>query len=977
LKNQGPDAYRPDAYGKTIVVERIINKAGTSSYKLKNGATGKVVASTAGELRAIVEHFDIQVDNECAVLMQETSKKFLHGDSPAKKYQLFLKATQLEKMKHDLSASSDNIKKMKRELSVHNERVPELQERVNRLTEQAEQMKALESSKQRLKDLKIRLSWSVVAQLEREVQEVQNQLDAIETQRTEHGKLEESAKVDLKKAQDALNARMTDAGALEEQMRKLRADQERLKAQRDQNAKERARRAQRTEEAKRGVGVIEKRLAAAKRSLEEARSKLQQDTQRELDDRDHEINDIKAAIAALKDEAANLRAARDNAARNANEKEQAMRQAQMVMEGARREHDKVMRDKQQLEQSKQNRDVLFGNKVPAIQKVIAYAHHHAIASRKGILTFPFVSSNLGNRLRQPPIGPLGKYLSLIDDRFGVAVEGALGGSLGLFAVSCKEDEVLLNQELRRAGLRPDEIPPIVVTGFLQADLDYSSGSVPQPYKTILSLLKSTNPTVTKVLVDQQRIESKIVAENRDEAIRILRQDRPANLKEIYLMGDGSRLMMSKGALVEVAGKDRNSRLVSNQDGVIRDLNERARRLDAEYKQHQTQFNQARARYEDSRRDSFSGDMANRERVIGRQIAEKEVTLGGLTRRHPPSAPAEEDLNEYEDAVRSLEDQLKQKQQEYENVETEASQVSAGVDNLAEMMKQKEQETLALLDSVEKQQKSVASASALVGKIELALRKMAEAAGKSDAERNRLVLLRNGKEESITAGKAKAAEVGPRPDGPINETYAQLEAKLRTLQATVDEQVRNARGVTMEQVDADLKVARNALFKLQTILTTMDTNLNRLDEFIKQRTRKWLGYRKSIARRTNALFTSYLTQKGFEGSLDFDHDKGELNIHVNPDQSSAGGDRSTSTLSGGERSFSTVSLMLSLWDSMEVPFRAMDEFDVFMDAANRRVAIELLNKVGREKSHRQHIFLTPQEMPKMPGVNVLALAPPRD
>jgi structural maintenance of chromosomes protein 6 len=435
--------------------------------------------------------------------------------------------------------------------------------------------------------------------------------------------------------------------------------------------------------------------------------------------------------------------------------------------------------------------------------------------------------------------------------------------------------------------------------------------------------------------------------------------------------------MSKGALVEVAGKDRNSRLVSNQDGVIRDLNERARRLDAEYKQHQTQFNQARARYEDSRRDSFSGDMANRERVIGRQIAEKEVTLGGLTRRHPPSAPAEEDLNEYEDAVRSLEDQLKQKQQEYENVETEASQVSAGVDNLAEMMKQKEQETLALLDSVEKQQKSVASASALVGKIELALRKMAEAAGKSDAERNRLVLLRNGKEESITAGKAKAAEVGPRPDGPINETYAQLEAKLRTLQATVDEQVRNARGVTMEQVDADLKVARNALFKLQTILTTMDTNLNRLDEFIKQRTRKWLGYRKSIARRTNALFTSYLTQKGFEGSLDFDHDKGELNIHVNPDQSSAGGDRSTSTLSGGERSFSTVSLMLSLWDSMEVPFRAMDEFDVFMDAANRRVAIELLNKVGREKSHRQHIFLTPQEMPKMPGVNVLALAPPRD
>eukprot|EP01122_Echinamoeba_exundans_P015022 TRINITY_DN6964_c0_g1_i1.p1 TRINITY_DN6964_c0_g1~~TRINITY_DN6964_c0_g1_i1.p1 ORF type:complete len:1161 (+),score=316.25 TRINITY_DN6964_c0_g1_i1:47-3529(+) len=956
LKNQGPDAYRPDAYGKTIVVERHISKAGQSSYLLKNGATGKTVAKTAGELRAIVEHFDIQVDNECAVLMQETSKRFLHGDSPAKKYQLFLKATQLEKMRDDLHASKANIAKMKKELAVHQERVPELQERVNRLQEQVQQMEALETSKQRLKELKIRLSWSVVSQLEREVAQLEEQLEAIETQRNTHKDLEESAKADLKKAQDALNTRMTDAGALDQQMQKIRVDQEKLKALRDQNAKDRARRAQRTEEAKRAVIVVEKRLAAAKRSLEEQRSKLQQDTQRELDDRDHEINTIKGEIAALKEEAANLRGARDNAMRNSQDKENAMRQAQAVMDGARREYEKIVRDKQQLEQSKQNRDVLFGNKVPVIQKVIA---------------------NLGNRLRQPPIGPLGKYLTLADDRYGVAVESAIGGALNLFAVSCKEDEVLLNQELRRAGLRPDEIPPIVVTGFLQHELDYSSGSVPHPYHTILSLLKSTNPTVTKVLVDQQRIESKIVAKDRDEAIRILRQERPANLKEIYLMGDGSRLMMSKGALVESAGKDRASRLVSNQDNAIRDLNERARRADNEYKQYQTQYNQAKARFDESRRDSMSNDIVNRERQIARQIADKEVALNDLTRRHAPTAPNEEDLMEQEEAVRSLEAQLEQKRQEYENVETEASQVSTGVDNLAAQMKEKEKEIENLLASVERQQLLVANAHASVQKIELALRRMGEISQRSDAERNSLTAQLNNKNDSIRTGSAKAAEVGPRPADEIRETYAQLEAKIRTLQATVEEQVRNARGVSLAQVKSDLDQAINAAYKLQTILTLMHTNLARLDAFLESRTRKWIYYRKSIARRTNALFTSYLSQKGFEGSLDFQHEQGELHINVNPDQSSAAGDRSTSTLSGGERSFSTVSLMLSLWDSMEVPFRAMDEFDVFMDASNRRVAIELLNKVGREKAHRQHIFLTPQEMPKMPGVNVLALAPPRD
>jgi chromosome segregation ATPase len=79
---QGDDAYRQDLYGPEIIVERVIRANGSTSYKLMNGTTKKKVADKARELTAIVDQFDIQVDNPIAILSQEESKRFLKSKDP-------------------------------------------------------------------------------------------------------------------------------------------------------------------------------------------------------------------------------------------------------------------------------------------------------------------------------------------------------------------------------------------------------------------------------------------------------------------------------------------------------------------------------------------------------------------------------------------------------------------------------------------------------------------------------------------------------------------------------------------------------------------------------------------------------------------------------------------------------------------------------------------------------------------------------
>ena len=145
---------------------------------------------------------------------------------------------------------------------------------------------------------------------------------------------------------------------------------------------------------------------------------------------------------------------------------------------------------------------------------------------------------------------------------------------------------------------------------------------------------------------------------------------------------------------------------------------------------------------------------------------------------------------------------------------------------------------------------------------------------------------------------------------------------------------------------------------------------------------WKNYLQSLARRTRVCFNAILSHKGYSGNLNFDHSKSTLDVQVQLDKNRPSAEQKAQTarnLSGGERSYTTVSLLIALWEAMETPFIAMDEFDVFMDQVNRMKSCEVLIQAARMKPNRQYIFITPQSLAHIqpaPDVKIMAMTPAR-
>jgi chromosome segregation ATPase len=194
---------------------------------------------------------------------------------------------------------------------------------------------------------------------------------------------------------------------------------------------------------------------------------------------------------------------------------------------------------------------------------------------------------------------------------------------------------------------------------------------------------------------------------------------------------------------------------------------------------------------------------------------------------------------------------------------------------------------------------------------------------------------------VAAFITEATKVCERISVEPGQTTDSLDARLKVL----DEQLkayRREQGASDEEINNAAVDAEGSYRRAKTNHQGLVELLALLKQSFLNRIEMYRRFQRSITARSRINFGYLLSERAFRGKLTIDHKHKKLDVHVQPDDTVKGSKgRQTKTLSGGEKSFSSICLLLSLWEAMGAPLRCLDEYDVFMDDVNRDVTTKMI------------------------------------
>ncbi|KIX01139.1 uncharacterized protein Z518_10205 [Rhinocladiella mackenziei CBS 650.93] len=950
IKNQGEAAYMPDLYGKSIQVERHFSRAGSSGFKLKS-EKGRVISTRKSDLEEICDHMVLQIDNPMTVLSQDQARQFIASSSPKEKYKLFMKGVQLEQLDQDYRIIEEQMENIHAKINSKEPDLDDLKKKHESAKNKLELSQKYDSMLDKLRDYRRQLAWAQVATQEairddyaREIQEADAKIADAEVQvvHLDH-RFQES---------DRLNSAAIDA------FQDAQANVQRIQAEKNEWKEQHAGIKKDVLDAQAEQRTIRTALKDADKSIQAKKEAIVQEEQR-LAERDG--GGAARRIGALHDAKEVLNQAKVDEQEHNRQKENVLediartKNLQDKADGAR------IAQEQRVKQHEQNLSQLIRNRN---SQDLAY-HPHMPSLLKAL------SQETGFHSR--PIGPLGKHLKLLKPEWSSILEKSFGNTLNSFIVTSKRDENLLSNIMRRTNC---PVPVFIVNS---QPIDIESNTPDPQFDTVLSVLEIDNEAVKKQLVISHAIEQSILIPDMTVASDTLYSGGPPlrNVKRCYCFSPSSRL---RGAVLSYrhgqAAQDPvhdfqgSPRMKTNIDESIRRQEEAVTDAKAQLRRTEEEFRRARDRHEKANQTLVRHTRDSRELRIAVQQAEDEVDRlndainednvegGNLEVLRQSLEEAEEQKsvheNSYQDSVNAF-DALKEKLREVTRRLTELDE------RIAEAQAAADKAQAAAQKAGKKRAHDLGEKNAAIARID-------DAKG----DRGSLERKMNEMTEKVATFVEQARQVSERVNIPPGETYESLEKKYQRLMK--DYHRYHDRIGDREQIAVEAARWSKAYENAKQEMQGLENLQNQLIETMVQRRYRWKKFRHHISQSSKATFMYMLSERNFRGRLILDHHNKSMEIKVEPDITRRDGSgRSARTLSGGEKSFSQICLLLAIWDAMGAPVRCLDEFDVFMDAVNRSISVNLLIEGARQSIGRQFILISPgnkTDIKKAPDVTAI-------
>ncbi|WWC88499.1 uncharacterized protein L201_003410 [Kwoniella dendrophila CBS 6074] len=945
MANSGPEAFKPDVYGDQIVIERTISSNGSSGYKFKATRDGKTLFNKRSELTAISENYNINIDSPLTILTQDQARNFLSAADGKKLYKFFSVGTQLESLSETYHSAQETVQQIDVYTKRQVDEIPSIKEKIVNIERKIRASDAVLQQRNRYKRILEELAWSYVTDREKERDDCtriveENELK-VETADNEVNKLEKK----IIKLGDEIRNTERDITNFEENRKPMQ------KAV--QSAKERV------AKAKKDLGGLEEDIDAEKGGLSILQAKIDAKLRINADAQRSEHAKLVQDRTKFEELLNKFRKERPKRQQLFEEKQADCRMAKNQVQEVQYEIDQQqataynLQEKiKNLEGQSVNRLSAFGQGLDSIMKDIQRTQWK----------------------HSPPIGPLGMFVKLDDMYYRDIIQSILGQTLCSFAVRDNRDKATLIGILKRhlingtykPGTGTNQVPPV----FLHhGDIfDFSRGDQSRMGPTFLSKLRVSDEAVLRLLITLHRIERTFLAKTVQEANYEMKRIHSNGLLDFveYYSADfqnlrGTSTSKQSGPTGQWRGYQLFTRDLQHEVQRVREELQTCNTKMQEVVQTKAQAQQNVRNFEDELRE-INNDL---QKVI-KSIQPAEQKLDEIRRKL-----AEMSSTEMENWEADREDRMRK-------IEEKEGQLQAFLDDKAkqeENIRQYKQDILDrqkdLDDHAPQRQKQAEMMTKMVlQRTDLTKKKehYARASGHYKERRDTAAAEAQDYENQVTEWTEKATGFCPvRVDS--EKTSAQLFQERKTLEDSINDAERTL-GIDTSQLASDRK-------KLKTRLQASIENINSIKKLIKifcgaivTRRRWWEETRSNIATRAKTAFVHFESLRGLDGRLAFDHKQEVLNLLVQSTTRTANADgeivekthyKSAKTLSGGERSFSTVSFLLSLWSIAPSPIRALDEWDVFLDSANRKVAAKSLIDGASEAEKKQFILITPQDM----------------